>query len=220
MAVEWHYAQAGRRHGPVTLAELEKLAEAGELTPGDFVWREGLPKWVKASSIKGLFPSEDHGSSPPPLPDEGEEENPAAPPHGSSELEPTAKAAHNHLQATSKLSECQAHLKVYGKRLASAAEDGLEFIEAALEVNPKSSAYWNTKGLLLTDGLAEHEKALACLKRALELEPDSIVIKQNIRNVKQLDQREQQSQGCLGMLAVLAASGLGICAALVIALVT
>lgn len=213
MASEWHYSREGKRYGPVPLSELKKLAEAGELAPSDFVWKEGLPEWVEASSIKGLLPPEDRSSSqcPPPLPAEAVGEEPTSLSQGFLTPELHAKAEHNQVQAQFKLNECQAHLEVYGNRLVAVAEDGLEFIEAALRINPESSAYWNTKGVLLTSGLGEHQKALDCFKRALELEPDSIVIKQNIRNA---EQHKQQSRGCLGMFLVLAASGLGMFTAL------
>jgi len=218
MASEWHYSCEGKTYGPVSLSELKKLAEAGELAPSDFVWKEGLPEWVEASSIKGLIPSKDRSSGrcPPPLPGESVGEEPASFSQGFLTPELRAKAEHNYLQAQFKLNECQANLAVYGNRLVSVAEDGLEFIDAALQINPKSSACWNTKGNLLTSGLGEHQKALDCFKRALELEPDSIVIKQNIRNVEQY---QEQSRGCLGMFVILAASGLGIITALSLLLI-
>ena len=185
MAGGWYYSRAGKRHGPVPFSELKQLIEAGELAPSDLVWKAGLPKWVKANSIKVLSPADDWSLTPPPLPAKAIEEEPAAPSEGFLTPELHAKAEHNHLQATFKLNECKAHLEVYGNRLAQAARDGLEFVEAALRINPRASAYWNTKGVLLTSGLGEHQRALDCFRRALELEPDSIVIKQNIRNVEQ-----------------------------------
>lgn len=224
MASEWYYSHEGKRYGPMPLSELKKLAEAGELGPSDFVRKEGLPEWVEASSIKELILTEDRSFSqcPPPLPSEAVGEEPTSLSQGFLTPELHAKAEHNHLQAQFKFNECQAHLGVYGNRLVSVAEDGLEFIEAALRINPESSAYWNTKGVLLTSGLGEHQKALDCFRRALELEPDSIVIKQNIRNAEQnigtVKQHKELSRGCLGMFLVLAASGLGMCTALSILL--
>lgn len=222
MAGGWYYSRAGKRHGPIPSSELKRLAEAGELTSSDLVWKEGLPKWVKASSIEGLFSAEDRSLTLPPFPAEAVEEEPTSLSQGFLTPELHAKAEHNHLQAQFKFNECQAHLGVYGNRLVSVAEDGLEFIEAALRINPESSAYWNTKGVLLTSGLGEHQKALDCFRRALELEPDSIVIKQNIRNAEQnigtVKQHKELSRGCLGMFLVLAASGLGMCTALSILL--
>src|SRR5436190_7368165 len=52
---EWYYSVGGDRQGPVTAAELKKLAEAGTLKATDLVWKDGMPDWVQAKSIKGLF---------------------------------------------------------------------------------------------------------------------------------------------------------------------
>ena len=207
METGWYYSREGKQCGPIAESDLKLLIETGEVSPLDYVWKEGLPEWVKATSIDDYLSAERGPHNPPQLPTEtGDGE--------SGDSEELTKANHSHLQATFKLNECQAHLKVYGERLNTTAQDGLEFIEEALRIDPESSAYLNTKGLLLSDGLAEHQKALDCLNRALELGPDSIVIKQNVRNIKQLEQSKHQSKGCLGLFLVLAASGFGVCAAL------
>jgi len=52
---EWYYAVDGDRQGPVSAAELKKLADAGNLKAGDLVWKEGMADWAPAKSIKGLF---------------------------------------------------------------------------------------------------------------------------------------------------------------------
>ena len=65
MADEWHYSVGGNRLGPVASSELKSLAESGQLSPTDLIWKEGLQNWVAASSVKGLFPK---SSGPPPLP--------------------------------------------------------------------------------------------------------------------------------------------------------
>jgi TM2 domain-containing membrane protein YozV len=52
---EWYYSVDGDRQGPVSGAELKKLAEAGTLKATDLVWKDGMPDWVAAKSIKGLF---------------------------------------------------------------------------------------------------------------------------------------------------------------------
>ena len=52
----WFYAKNDEQLGPVSTAELKKLAGAGELAPDDLVWREGLDDWSPASKLKGLFP--------------------------------------------------------------------------------------------------------------------------------------------------------------------
>lgn len=56
MANDWHYTQNGQPAPvPVSTADLKQLAAAGKLQPADLVWQEGMPGWVPASSIKGLF---------------------------------------------------------------------------------------------------------------------------------------------------------------------
>ena len=55
MSQEWYYSVDGDRQGPVSGAELKKLAEAGTLKATDLVWKDGMPDWVAAKSIKGLF---------------------------------------------------------------------------------------------------------------------------------------------------------------------
>jgi TM2 domain-containing membrane protein YozV len=52
---EWYYSVDGDRQGPVSGAELKKLAEAGTLKATDLVWKDGMADWVAAKSIKGLF---------------------------------------------------------------------------------------------------------------------------------------------------------------------
>ncbi|MCE5303355.1 MAG: DUF4339 domain-containing protein [Planctomycetaceae bacterium] len=57
--VEWYFAQGTKQIGPVSAAELKRLAASGELRPQDLVWREGLTEWAPARSVRGLF---DEGS--------------------------------------------------------------------------------------------------------------------------------------------------------------
>jgi TM2 domain-containing membrane protein YozV len=52
---EWYYSIDGDRQGPISGAELRKLAEAGTLKATDLVWKDGMADWVPAKSIKGLF---------------------------------------------------------------------------------------------------------------------------------------------------------------------
>ena len=68
MADEWHYAKDGNQHGPVSQSELQELAKRGTLQPSDRVWKEGMPDWQPASSVKGIFPSpEKPAKQPPPV---------------------------------------------------------------------------------------------------------------------------------------------------------
>lgn len=66
---EWHYAKDGQQFGPISAAELKRLASTGELTATDLVWKDGMADWKKAASIKGLFPTEQSATpTPPPVP--------------------------------------------------------------------------------------------------------------------------------------------------------
>jgi len=64
---EWYYSSAGQQLGPVSPKELKELATSGQLAPTDLVWREGMPEWKPASSVKGLLATTSQ-SAPPPLP--------------------------------------------------------------------------------------------------------------------------------------------------------
>lgn len=58
MASEWHYTQNGQpAEAPVNNVQLKQLAVSGLLKPEDLVWKEGMPNWAPAGSIKGLFDS-------------------------------------------------------------------------------------------------------------------------------------------------------------------
>lgn len=55
MANQWFYTADEERKGPVSADDLKQLAEAGKLSPSDFVWKEGMDDWRPASQVKGLF---------------------------------------------------------------------------------------------------------------------------------------------------------------------
>lgn len=52
---DWYYAKGNRQLGPVSSTELKQLAESGQLTADDLVWREGMVEWIAANKVKGLF---------------------------------------------------------------------------------------------------------------------------------------------------------------------
>jgi hypothetical protein len=56
MAEMWHYTSDGKPQNAVTIQELKCLASAGTLKPTDMVWTEGMPRWMRANTVKELFP--------------------------------------------------------------------------------------------------------------------------------------------------------------------
>ena len=64
----WYYSKNDEKIGPISSAELKKIASEGQLLPTDLVWREGMEDWKPASNIKGLFTQPVASSGPPPVP--------------------------------------------------------------------------------------------------------------------------------------------------------
>lgn len=56
MAEMWYYTSEGVQQDPVSIRELKQLVGEGTLKPTDMVWKEGMPRWIRASSLKELFP--------------------------------------------------------------------------------------------------------------------------------------------------------------------
>src|SRR5579884_1876512 len=54
--VPWFYLLSGKRHGPVSEADLERLASSGQLQPTDLIWKQGMAGWVPASTVDGILP--------------------------------------------------------------------------------------------------------------------------------------------------------------------
>lgn len=65
MAEEWYVGSNGQQSGPFTLQQLRQMADTGELSKADLIWKEGLANWVPCSSVKGLFPAVADFSAPP-----------------------------------------------------------------------------------------------------------------------------------------------------------
>jgi hypothetical protein len=57
MSANWYYSRNNEREGPITPAQLKQLASKGWLTPDDLVWKEGMPNWLPARKVRGLFES-------------------------------------------------------------------------------------------------------------------------------------------------------------------
>jgi hypothetical protein len=56
MAELWYYTNEGKQMDAVTMKELKRLVGDGTLKPTDMVWKEGMARWIRASSVKELFP--------------------------------------------------------------------------------------------------------------------------------------------------------------------
>ena len=67
--MQWYYLRGEQRLGPVEDAELERLAQTGQLAPTDFVWNTTMgAQWVQASTIASLV-FVPQSVPPPPPPD-------------------------------------------------------------------------------------------------------------------------------------------------------
>ena len=57
--------QDQQQRGSVTDSQLRALAESGIIRRTDLIWREGMPEWVEAWRLGGLFPQEPVAVAPP-----------------------------------------------------------------------------------------------------------------------------------------------------------
>jgi hypothetical protein len=64
MPEEWYFTQDGQQVGPISRDQLNKLASSGRLTPEEMVWCDGMPDWVSARSVPGLFAPRKQAASP------------------------------------------------------------------------------------------------------------------------------------------------------------
>lgn len=51
----WHFVHGNREGGPVPFSQLQVLASQGQLAPDDYIWTEGMPDWVEAREVNGVF---------------------------------------------------------------------------------------------------------------------------------------------------------------------
>jgi hypothetical protein len=63
MTAQWYYVKDGQQYGPLSPDLLKRLAKFGVLLPGDLVWKPGLPQWLPAGSLRGLFTDHDKGKA-------------------------------------------------------------------------------------------------------------------------------------------------------------
>jgi hypothetical protein len=53
-APEWFFARGGAHQGPVSLSELQGMADRGEIEPETLVWRGGMEQWTPGSWVAEL----------------------------------------------------------------------------------------------------------------------------------------------------------------------
>lgn len=54
-AGQWFWRVGEQKHGPVSLAQLQAMARAGQLAQDVTVWTEGMVEWVPAARVPVLF---------------------------------------------------------------------------------------------------------------------------------------------------------------------
>ena len=75
----WHVSRGGKEpEGPLSIDELKGQAASGRLSARDVVWKEGMPDWVPAGSIRELGFSQGVRTSPPPQPGRAAAADPGA----------------------------------------------------------------------------------------------------------------------------------------------
>ena len=59
--IVWYFAKHGQQQGPVELEALKAQLQNGALSPGDLVWREGMPEWTPAREVPELLQRPESG---------------------------------------------------------------------------------------------------------------------------------------------------------------
>lgn len=70
---QWYYGQVGHRSGPCSANQLRALAASGQISPLDFIWKEGTEQGALASRVKNLFPLSPSPVEPEAIPQAAEE---------------------------------------------------------------------------------------------------------------------------------------------------
>jgi hypothetical protein len=103
MESNWFFTRNGKDClGPFSSQQLRQLAANGLLLPSDLVLREGEQKWVKASSIPGLFPKASaavNASANPAASSDVADGSESAPPSEDTSSEPSASSRRTLWQA-------------------------------------------------------------------------------------------------------------------------
>lgn len=53
--MQWYYSKNGTQLGPISEAELRAKLSAGEVSPADLVWKEGMGDWLPTARIPELL---------------------------------------------------------------------------------------------------------------------------------------------------------------------
>ena len=55
---EWYYTVNGQQAPcAVSDADLKRMASAGQLSPGDLIWKEGMPSWCPPAASRACSPA-------------------------------------------------------------------------------------------------------------------------------------------------------------------
>ena len=52
--VQYMLAVNGQQYGPFKMAQLQQMAQSGQLTPQTYVWKQGMPQWELAENVAEL----------------------------------------------------------------------------------------------------------------------------------------------------------------------
>src|SRR5687768_10186395 len=55
MSDRWYVSRGQKKFGPFTAAQMRQLVASGKLKRADAITREGLGRWIRAETVKGLF---------------------------------------------------------------------------------------------------------------------------------------------------------------------
>jgi uncharacterized RDD family membrane protein YckC len=129
--MEWFVGKGGQKSGPFSSEQLKRMAQSGQISPEDLIWRQGLKDWIPARELKGLFsPRAGASGGPvPPGPPGGRQKRAAAPPPSVSQQQPAAFPAAS-FDDSSPLGfegavKGKPELAGFGPRLGAALLDGI-----------------------------------------------------------------------------------------------
>ena len=51
----WFLSRGGKTFGPYPFGQLQQWATSRQIAPEDVIWQDGMPSWIPAGSVEGLF---------------------------------------------------------------------------------------------------------------------------------------------------------------------